>query len=198
MFVYTWGAYVWLDIHVCVWLHVLAIRTHLRELDPVPIVVKGQSDPDDIRQVYMILSSLNFVSILTLSLFDGRMGFLVKFSWINWKITMDLYSDYKRRKMLRLESPLYLMLGSSGGGRKWILFSVDRVNVKNSWGSSLWMVDRVTQLLIDQGSQRDCMQRLACTLQVVWRVELFFFLCGISQVKFFSQNYLTDRPTPSQ
>ena len=81
-------------------------------------------------------------------LFGGRKcRFLVKFPWIEWKITMDLHPDYKRGKMLRLESSLCLMLGSSGGGGKWILFSVDRVNVKNFWGYSLWMADGVTQLL---------------------------------------------------
>ena len=55
-------------IRVCVWLHVSEIRIHLPELDPIPIIVKEQSDPDDIRQVYVILSLLTFVSILTLSL----------------------------------------------------------------------------------------------------------------------------------
>ena len=38
-------------------------------------------------------------------------------------------SDYKREKIVKLKSYLCLMLDSSRGGGKWILFSVDRVNV---------------------------------------------------------------------
>jgi len=80
------------------------------------------------------------------------------------------------------------MLCSSGDGGKWILFFVDRVNVENFWGSSLRIVDGVTQLCRSK-SQRGCRQRLTCTQQVSWRVRLSFLLYGSSQVKFFSSGF---------
>jgi len=78
-------------------------------------------------------------------LFGGRDSY--KISLNQWRITTDQYSDYKRGKTFTLESLLYLVLGSWFDGGKWILFSVDRVNVRTSWESSLWIADGVTQLL---------------------------------------------------
>jgi len=51
-------------------------------------------------------------------------------------------------------SPLYLKLGSLCSGRKWILFSVDQVNVKLFWESSLQITDGVAQLLSNGISKR--------------------------------------------
>ena len=38
--------------------------------------------------------------------------------------------NYKREETLKLRSPLYLGLGSLRSGGKWVLFFVDRVNVR--------------------------------------------------------------------
>ena len=42
--------------------------------------------------------------------------------------------------------PLF-SVGSLCGDEKWLLFSVDRVNVTIFWETSLWTVDEVTQFL---------------------------------------------------
>jgi len=56
-------------------------------------------------------------------------------------------SDYKREKTLKLKSSLYLKLGSWCSDGKWILFSVDRVNISVFWELSLRIMDGVAQLL---------------------------------------------------
>ena len=63
-------------------------------------------------------------------------------------------SNYIREKTLKLRSPLFLRLGSLRSGRKWILFSIDRVNVKLLQNFSPWMTDWVTQLLSNEIPKR--------------------------------------------
>ena len=63
---------------------------------------------------------------------------IINFFYLNRRLQRT-QSDYKRGNLL-IDSPLYLKLGSSCGGGEWILFSVDRPNVKDfSCGSSLWI-----------------------------------------------------------
>ena len=64
------------------------------------------------------------------------------------------YSDYKREKIFKLKSSLCLMMGSWYNGEKWILFSIDRVNVTIFWESSLQTMDEVAQLLSNKISKR--------------------------------------------
>ena len=62
--------------------------------------------------------------------------------------------NYKREKTLKLRSSLYLRLGSLRTSGKWILFFVDRVNVKLFWKSSPWITYGVAQLLSNEISKR--------------------------------------------
>ena len=59
-----------------------------------------------------------------------------------------------REEIFKLKFPLCLVLGSSRGGRKWFLFSVDRVNVKLLRHLSPWTTDGVAQLLSNENSKR--------------------------------------------
>ena len=65
-----------------------------------------------------------------------------------WKIPIT------REKIFKLKSFLYLMLGSCCSGGKWILYSVDWVNVSVFWKSSLQTMDRVAQFLSNKISKR--------------------------------------------
>ena len=58
-----------------------------------------------------------------------------------------------------------LSLGSLRSDGKWVLFSVDRVNVTIFWESSTWMVDEVTQLLSNKN------------LKEIWGKNLYSARC---------------------
>ena len=58
--------------------------------------------------------------------------------------------NYKREEIFKLKSPLYLMPGSLRSGGKWILSSVDRVNVKLFQNFPPWITDGVAQLLSNE------------------------------------------------
>ena len=62
--------------------------------------------------------------------------------------------NYNREKTLKLRSSLCLRLGSLRSSGKWILFSIDRVNVKLFWNFSPWITDGVAQLLSNEISKR--------------------------------------------
>jgi len=93
-----------------------------------------------------VCRGVNFTSLLFMNIVWWE-KIPCKISLNQWRITTDQYSYYKGGKMFRLESPLCLVLGSWCDSGKWILFSVDRVNVRTSWESPLWIADGVTQLL---------------------------------------------------
>ena len=81
---------------------------------------------------------------------------------------------YKRGEIFKLRSLLCLKLGSWCGDGKWILFFVDRVNVRTSWESSLWIVDEVTQLLSTKNLKETIGKNKLELSKFVRRVELSF------------------------
>jgi len=84
----------------------------------------------------------------------------------NWKYVLQNFlelmkdynnsksSNYKREKILQLKSLFCLMLGSLRSSEKWILFFIDRMNVKLLWNFSPWITDGVAQLLSNKISKR--------------------------------------------
>jgi len=94
------------------------------------------------------------------------------------KVYNNSYSNYKREEILKLKSPLYLMLGSLCSGGKWILFFVDRVNVKLLQNFSPWITDGVARLLsneISKGFRQNLNSSSLCR-----RVELLVKLIFLS------------------
>jgi len=94
-----------------------------------------------------------------------------KFSWINEKL-QQLKSNYKREKTLKLKSSFCLKLGSLYSSKKWILFSIDQVNIKLLQNSSPLIIDGVAQLLCNEISVDTLkMQNSQTTLQLVWTIS---------------------------
>ena len=79
--------------------------------------------------------------------------------------------NYKREETLKLKSPLYLVLGSLRRFEKWILFFIDRVNIKLLQNFSLWITNGVAQLLSNEISKR--FGQNLNSVSLCRRVELF-------------------------
>ena len=73
------------------------------------------------------------------------------------------------------------------------MFFVDRVNVKTSWESSLWIADGVTQLLSTRNLKEIVGKDKLVRSKLLEELNSPLF-GGSSQAKFFSKNYLINRP----
>ena len=105
---------------------------------------------------------------------------------------------YKRGEIFKLKYPLYLIPGSWCSDGKWILFSVDWVNVRTSWESSLWMVNEVTQLLSTKDLKEIVGKNKLVRSKLLEKLNSLFFFSQRSwsfyglQPKFFWQRIFSD------
>jgi len=103
--------------------------------------------------------------------------------------------NYKREKIFKLKSLVYLRLSSLRGSGKWILFFVDRVNVKLFGKSSPWITDGVIHLLSNGISKG-----LGQILVLIKLVEEFNSFSGLLSWKSWSNSPFLVRliKTPTQ
>ena len=103
-------------------------------------------------------------------------------------------SNYKREEIFKLKFPLCLVLGSSRGGRKWFLFSVDRVNVKLLQHLSPWTTDGVAQLLSNGISKKYKKNLQAASFFFKSKTLLILSLDSLCSTAVANQKFLTTPP----